>query len=74
MEPSNDDCGSGPTYTVGTTVNGCMGGATNDGTASCGASGASGDVWYRFVAPQTGTLRINTCGSGFDTVLSVHSG
>jgi len=74
VEPSNDDCATAAPYTASTTINGCMGGATNDGSATCGASGTSGDVWFRVVAPQNGTLRINTCGSAFDTVLSVHTG
>jgi hypothetical protein len=74
VNPGNDDCPTAAAYTAGTTINGCMGGASNDGSATCGASGTSGDVWFRLVAPQSGLLRINTCGSAFDTVLSVHTG
>jgi hypothetical protein len=74
LPPANDSCGSATPYTAGTTINGCMGGATNDGSAACGASGTSGDVWFTMTPTQTGTLRINTCGSAFDTVLSVHTG
>ncbi|MFN7022336.1 MAG: hypothetical protein ACK4WH_13545, partial [Phycisphaerales bacterium] len=60
----------GVAYT-GTTV-----GATNDGTASCGQSTASPDVWFTYTPSGSGgsvTCRISTCGSGFDTVLSVHT-
>ncbi len=74
VTPANDDCPNATAYSAGTTIGGCMGGATNDGEATCGASGTSGDVWFHLVAPSSGLLRINTCGSAFDTVLSVHTG
>ncbi len=45
--------------------------ATNDGTAGCGTSNTSADVWFTFVAPYAGNFEADTCGSGFDTVLSV---
>lgn len=31
-------------------------------------------VWYRWVAPYNGTVRINTIGSDFDTLLAVYRG
>jgi hypothetical protein len=74
VNPANDDCPTATAYAAGSTINGCMGGASNDGSATCGASGTSGDVWFRLVPSTSGLLRINTCGSGFDTVLSVHTG
>jgi hypothetical protein len=48
-------------------------GATPDGTAPCGISNASPDVWHRYTVPYTGSLTMDTCGSDFDTVLSFHS-
>jgi hypothetical protein len=72
--PANDACSSATTIAVPGTASGCMGGASNDGEANCGASGTSADVWYTFTAAQTGWVRVTTCGSSFDTVLSVHSG
>jgi len=47
--------------------------ATNDGSGSCGASGTSPDIWFSFTAPSTGTYTIDSCGSGYDTVLSAMS-
>lgn len=47
--------------------------ATNDGSASCGESGSSADVWYRFTAASVSRLTVETCGSGYDTVVSLHS-
>ncbi|MCC6321143.1 MAG: hypothetical protein IT438_06880 [Phycisphaerales bacterium] len=73
VAPSNDDCANAAPYGVGQTVQSTLAGATNDGSASCGQSAAGADAWYRLVAPQTGNLRVDTCGSGFDTVLSIHS-
>jgi hypothetical protein len=48
--------------------------ATNDGSASCGSSNSSPDVWYAYTAKADGTLIVDTCGSALDTVLSVHTG
>ncbi len=48
-------------------------GATPDGSSSC-AAGSSADVWYRYSPLEDCTLAINTCGGGFDTVVSVHTG
>jgi V8-like Glu-specific endopeptidase len=71
--PANDNCANAQIIGVGswpgdTTL------ATNDGTASCGASATSPDVWYRFQSNCAGTFRFSTCGTtSFDTVLSFHS-
>ena len=31
-------------------------------------------VWWQFTAPRSGRVTIDTCGSGFDTVLAVYTG
>ncbi len=61
-----------PAITAGT-YSGCTEFATDDGSASCGNSNTSPDVWFRFTAPCTGNVTFNTFGSNFDTVLSIHS-
>jgi protocatechuate 3,4-dioxygenase beta subunit len=70
---STNDCAGAPKIGdglfTGTTV-----GATNDGTASCGVSDFTADVWFRYVAAADGTVSVDTFGSEFDTVLSVHTG
>ncbi|MCH8152917.1 MAG: hypothetical protein IH830_11165 [Planctomycetes bacterium] len=48
--------------------------ATNDGSASCGDSADSPDVWFRYMPTEDCLLRVNTCGSQYDTVLSIHDG
>ncbi len=79
-------CGTGPSAyaqsnscasatAIGTgTFGGDTSAATNDGSASCGESGTSPDVWFRYTPSQDCVLQIDTCGSAYDTVLSVHSG
>jgi hypothetical protein len=54
-------------------VSGCTHTATRDGSAWCEGSGQGADVWYKWIAPCTGTVTFDTAYSDFDTVLSVHS-
>ncbi len=44
--------------------------ATTDGSSSCGGVN---DIWACFTAYCTNPITIRTCGSNFDTVLSVHN-
>ena len=78
--PSNDNCANA--IVVGNGVfGGTLAGATNDGSAVCGSSTTSPDVWYAYTSSCTGTLLVSTCGThdgpgldqGIDTVLSLHS-
>lgn len=48
--------------------------ATRDGVSLCDQMATSPDVWYRWTAPCSTTLSINTCGSSFDTMLSLYTG
>ncbi|MBC7835178.1 MAG: hypothetical protein H7Y88_08765 [Phycisphaerales bacterium] len=68
----SDQCNQATQITAGT-YTGTTVGFTNDGAAGCGESSQSADAWYRFTAATTCPLRIRTCGSSYDTVLSVHS-
>ncbi len=81
--PNNDDCANATGVCVGgSTFTATLYGATNDGSASCGASQGTVDVWYSFTAPADLALGVSTCGTndlggidhGIDTVLSIHSG
>jgi len=72
--PANDDCVDAVSVFVGGLA-ATTSGATNDGTASCGNSNGSPDVWYEFVPFSTGTLTVDTCADAcFDTVVSVWTG
>ncbi len=70
--PANDLCANAITVpAAGGTFSGSTVTATSDGTASCGGATAGNDLWYSFTAPAAGTLTLNTCGSAFDTVVSL---
>ncbi|HYF14909.1 MAG TPA: hypothetical protein VD971_07555 [Phycisphaerales bacterium] len=73
LPPANDNCasadviagtGSFPFTTVG---------ATTDGFDSCsfGGAGSGGDVWFAWTPSATDTYGINTCSTGFDTLINV---
>jgi hypothetical protein len=70
VAPVNDYCWDYTAIGLGTYY-GSTNGAGNDQWASCGSSGSTPDVFYSFTAPCSGTLAVNTCGSSYDTVLSV---
>jgi Right handed beta helix region/PASTA domain len=54
----------------GTTV-----GATKEPSEPNHAGNPGGaSVWYRWTAPATGTLTLDTCNSDFDTMLAVYTG
>lgn len=71
--PVNDDCANAIPVAMGTFL-GDTSEATNDGEAVCGASLTTADVWFRFVPPAYGIYMVDSIGSSYDTVVSVHSG
>jgi hypothetical protein len=66
----SDTCADAPAIADGT-FGGSNVAAGTDGVASCGGGGTQ-DVWWRYEVQVPGTLTIDTCGSDFDTVLSVY--
>ena len=72
-EATNDQCALAIPVTIGT-VAGTTVGATNDGSATCGASLDSPDVWFKFTQTSSGIIAFDTKGSDFDTVVSIHTG
>ena len=62
-----------PQIDVPGSYTGCTSGATSNGSASCGSSANSPDVWYTFTAPAAGKVWVDTLGSEYDTVLSLHA-
>ncbi len=69
VPPTNDFCAEATPIEDGV-FTGSNFNATTDGTASCYRGDA--DVWWRFTTPRTGTATVTTCGSSFDTILSVY--
>lgn len=72
--PTNDNCGGAFALAAGVQVSGSTQWATNDGSANCGSSATSPDVWFTYTTAGSGTVTIDTCGSSFDTVVSVYTG
>ncbi len=72
--PANNMCTSATRITRNGVWNGSNVGATTDGgNAGCGSNGAgTADVWWVLTPPASGTVTIDTCGSDFDTILSVY--
>lgn len=68
---TNDACAAAQPLVIGTMI-GDTSLLTNDGTA-CGNSSSSKDAWYKYVPKINGTATFTTCGSDFDTVISVHT-
>ncbi|MGB2984943.1 MAG: hypothetical protein WBE26_03590, partial [Phycisphaerae bacterium] len=51
--------------------------STSDPYQSCSSGGSnknSNTVWYRYTPPCNGTINVSTCGSNYNTVLSVYTG
>jgi hypothetical protein len=71
FRPGNDRCTFARLITNGTQT-GSTAYATADGTPSCGNNTSAKSVWFKYVSPRAGALKITTCGSAFDTILSVY--
>ncbi len=72
LDPENDTCATAQLLADDVAVSGTNVNATHSITGGCDLSTTARDVWYRYVAPATGTLRVHTMGSALDTVLTVY--
>jgi hypothetical protein len=68
-----DSCLDAEIACPGTVYAGTTEGATVDGSASCGSSSSTPDVWYYYTAMGNGFASFSLMGSSYDTVLSLHS-
>lgn len=73
IAPAGNTCSDAPDIIPNFTYTGDLFNATPDTNANCGLQ-LGRDVWYRFVPPCNSTLTLDTCGSGFNTTLSVWTG
>ncbi len=77
--PANDLCANAEWIADGVPYVGnteLAGNAAADGVSigtPCGSSTTSEDVWFKYLPTTSGTVLLSTCGSTYDTVLSVHS-
>ncbi len=69
--PANDDCAN-PQVITSVATDFDTSESTTDGTASCRA-GSFRDLWYTYTTTRNATIDVNTCGSLFNTVLSLHA-
>jgi hypothetical protein len=69
--PPHDDCADAIALIEGN-HSGTSFGATGEFPSGCAGSEDLYDVWYAYTASRTGTARILTCESGFDTTLAVY--
>ena len=67
---NNDTCTSPSPIAANGRYIGTTAGRANNYTPSCGISSAP-DVVYAITARTTGTITVSTCGSSYDTILSV---
>jgi hypothetical protein len=74
--PANDAFASAQTLSGASgSVSGTSVGATKEsGEPSHAGSAGGASIWYRWTASASGTLTVDTLGSGFDTVLAAYTG
>jgi hypothetical protein len=59
-----------PASTIGTNA----GGTKQTGEPNHGGNAGGKSVWYSWTAPSSGDVDVDTCNSGFDTLLGVYTG
>lgn len=74
--PPNDDFASAQALSgaTNTTTSTTTNATRETGEPTHGGPGGAASIWYRWTAPSTGTLRITTEGSMFDTLLGAYTG
>jgi hypothetical protein len=73
--PSNDLCANAAPAVVGVQAFNTLRAGTEipQEPKACGAT-ATRDVWFRWTADRSGSTRVETCGTWFDTMLAVYAG
>ncbi len=71
--PANDLCANRASISCGGSVMGTTVNATVDNAGTCTTTNTAPGVWYSFMGNNS-ILTLNTCGSAFDTKLSVYTG
>jgi hypothetical protein len=72
-QPVNDNCSDASVLTSGVPVTYSTLTATVDGPPPSCASGDSPDIWFQWTADCDGEGYITTCGSSYDTVLTIYA-
>ena len=72
--PGNDNFSAAATLSGLGGVTGTTVGATVESGESTHGPGSAHSIWYRWTAPASGTLTLNTQGSDYDTLLAAYTG
>jgi subtilisin family serine protease len=74
--PANDAFASATTLSgaTGTTTFNSGGASRESGEPAHGATSGAASVWFTWTAPASGSLRVTTAGSGYDTLLAAYTG
>ena len=74
--PANDAFASATTLSgaTGTTTFNSGGATRESGEPAHGATSGAASVWFTWTAPASGSLRVTTAGSGYDTLLAAYTG
>ena len=73
LPSGNDDCAGALLVTIDSSTDFDNSGASTDGTSTCGFN-TTKDIWFKVVMPAAGGIVVDTCGTGFDTVLNAFDG
>ena len=76
VAPANDPFASATAISgaTGTTAFNSGGATRETGEPTHGASSGAASVWFRWTAPASGSLRVTTAGSSYDTLLAAYTG
>ncbi len=69
---ANDTCGTATPAVLGSNAFDLTEASADPFVVTCNSSTNSRDVWFSWTAPQSGLLRVSTCGNSLNTVLSIH--
>jgi hypothetical protein len=71
---AHDNCSDAEIVCPGSYYTGTTVGATVDGSATCGSSSSTPDVWFYYQPYGNGFASFSLLGSSYDTVISLHTG
>jgi len=74
IPPKNDGCVNARPVTFGVYTDSTRGALPSVFSGTCFPDTTSGDIWYIFSPVTNETVRLDTCGSDFDTTLTVYAG
>jgi hypothetical protein len=74
LPPKNDGCVNATPVTFGSYSDSTRNASPSLASNTCAPDTTSGDIWYAFTPAEAELVRLDTCGSDFDTTLTVYRG